>query len=138
MAQVKIDQDMDTMDFVKLNVKEADAVKKIDLSLVPPAASEEMALALMAGLKKPGRWAYNWRAGGAVKYRTYLAAAKRHIDAILEGEDNDPEMTKILGRPVPHRGAVLACMAVLADVDRYGVLIDDRPCTNYDEENNKS
>ena len=121
----------------KLNVKESDAAKKIDLSLVPPAASEEMALAMMAGLRKPGRWPYNWRTGGAVKYRTYLAAAKRHIDAILDGEDDDPEMTEILGRPVTHRGAVLACMAVLADVDRYGTLIDDRPSTDYDRENSK-
>jgi hypothetical protein len=116
------------------NAKEADGAKKIDVSLVPPASSREMALALMAGKLKPGRWAYNWRRGGAVKRRTYLAAAIRHIQADLDGEDLDKEMTEILGRPVTHLGAALASLGILADAAEFGKIIDDRPSSTYDRE----
>lgn len=119
----------------KLNVKEADGAKKIDVSLVPGAACREMALAMMAGKLKPGRWAYNWRRGGAIKRRTYLAAALRHIQADLDGEDLDKEMTELLGRPVTHRGAALACLGILADAAEFGKIIDDRPSSEYDREN---
>lgn len=118
----------------KLGPKEADGAKKIDVSLVPPSAVNEMALAMMAGLKKPGRWPFNWRNGGKVKRRTYLAAAIRHIHLDLNGEDCDDEMSVLLGRPVTHMGAALACLGIVTDAKECGSLIDDRPTTTFDKD----
>lgn len=111
-----------------------DGSQKIDLSMAPPAAIRLMALAFMAGVKKNGRWPYNWRnAGGATTRRTYLAAALRHIQADLDGEDNDKEMTELLGRPVTHIGAAMASLAMLADGLEFGNVIDNRPSNNWEK-----
>lgn len=112
---------------------------KTDVSLFPPAAVRAGALAFMAGQKKGGRWPYNWRnSGGAVRRRTYLAAAMRHIQADLDGEDFDAEMSELLGKPVSHYGAALASLAMLADGVEFGNVIDNRPSTDWEKDQVKN
>ncbi len=100
------------------NPKDLIGDTKPDLSLVPPAASLYLAAAFTDGAKKYGP--YNWREN-AVKNRVYIAAALRHINQYLDGEDIDPTS----GRP--HVGHALACLAIIADAKETGNLIDDRP-----------
>lgn len=107
---------------------------KTDVSLFPAAAVRHGALAFMAGTKKGGRWPYNWRdSGGPVRRRTYLAAAMRHIQADLDGEDHDAELTALLGKPVTHYGAALASLAMLADGLEFGNVIDNRPSSDWEK-----
>lgn len=100
------------------NPKEAAGRKKVQLQLVPPAAMHEMALALQCGADKYGAW--NWRAAG-INLMTYLGAMRRHIDAILDGEDRDKDSG------VSHIGHVLAGAAICCDAASVGMLRDDRP-----------
>lgn len=100
------------------NPKDAIGDTKPDLSLVPPAASLYLAAAFADGAAKYG--AYNWREN-AVKARVYVAAALRHINQYLDGENIDPTS----GRP--HIGHALACLAIIADATETGNLIDNRP-----------
>ncbi len=100
------------------NPKTAEGQKKPQLALVPPAANEACAAAFADGARKYG--AYNWRKTG-VPYMTYVHAAKRHLDAMLDGEDTDPDSGTL------HAGHVMACMAILVDAAACGKLEDDRP-----------
>lgn len=111
----------------ELNIKELDSAEKVDLSLIPPIALEQEALAYMAGCKKPGRWPYNWRNGGVVNRRTYLAAIMRHVQKDLAGEDFDEELSRLMGRPVTHLAAIRCCAGILLDSEACGTLVDDRP-----------
>lgn len=102
------------------NPKHHQGTKKPQLQLVPPAAEIAMAKALTEGARKYGP--YNWR---EKKIRTmdYLGAAKRHILAMIDGEDVDPESED--GKT--HLDGVLGTLAVLADAVALGNIIDDRP-----------
>jgi hypothetical protein len=100
------------------NPKTQHGLLKPQLHLVPSTAVEAAAGAFELGAKKYG--AYNWRER-TVSTGTYVAAAKRHIDAYFEGQENDPESGK------PHLGHAIACMAILIDAAKFGNLIDDRP-----------
>lgn len=66
------------------NPKDLVGVTKPDLSLVPPVAVMEEARALEDGADKYGP--FNWR-DKKVRARVYIAAAKRHMDMWLDGED---------------------------------------------------
>jgi hypothetical protein len=66
------------------NPKDRLGVAKPDLSLVPPSAIIEEARALEDGAVKYGP--YNWREK-KVRARVYIAAAKRHMDSWLDGEN---------------------------------------------------
>lgn len=85
--------------------------------LIPPAASEQMALALKLGATKYGQW--NWREH-EVLLSTYLSAIKRHIDQILDGEDFDAESG------AHHLGHVMAGCGIILDASKWGTLVDDR------------
>lgn len=106
-----------------LNPKDALAQRenKADLSLNPPVANEQMARALMNGAAKYGAW--NWRRD-KVKLSVYVAAAKRHLDAIMAGEDT------AVDSGISHAGHVMAGMAILLDARAYGQLVDDRPAAS--------
>jgi hypothetical protein len=67
------------------NPKDRIGVTKPDLSLVPPSAIIEEARALEDGAGKYGP--YNWR-DKHVRARVYIAAAKRHMDSWLDGENH--------------------------------------------------
>lgn len=100
------------------NPKDAIADKKLPLWLCSPIATAKWAVAQFSGLIKYGAW--NWRIAG-VRSSVYLSAAKRHLDAYLNGEEVDP----VDG--TDHRANVMACMAILMDAEAAGKLTDDRP-----------
>lgn len=90
---------------------------KPQLHMIPPAAKEATARALELGAKKYGE--RNWM-GEKVSMTTYLSAAQRHLDCIMDGEDIDPESG------VHHLGHVMAGCAIVLDALRHGMLIDNR------------
>lgn len=100
------------------NPKDLIGAKKPDLSLVPPAGLLYESQAMMDGAAKYGP--YNWRSN-PVKMRVYIAAAMRHLQQLLDGEDFDPKSG------VHHIGHARACMGILADARETGNLLDDRP-----------
>lgn len=101
-----------------MNPKDIVGAKKVDLSLFPAVALLHAAHAQMDGAAKYGP--YNWR-DYAVEARTYVAAAKRHIDAWLEGE----EFASDSG--VHHLGHAIACCGILLDAMAHDKLVDNRP-----------
>lgn len=91
---------------------------KPQLQLIPPVLSEEAAKAYAQGAVAYGAW--NWR-HGKVEMMTYLGAMKRHIDAVIDGQDFDP-----ISR-ASHLGHVAAGCGIVLDAARHGTLIDNRP-----------
>lgn len=100
------------------NPKDLLGVKKPPLSLIPPSAIVEEAMAFKEGAAKYGR--YNWRSN-KVQLSIYVDAALRHLMAFFDGEDIDPDSG------LPHEAKVKACMSILIDARNTGNLIDDRP-----------
>jgi hypothetical protein len=77
-----------------------------------------MAMGLGVGARKYGE--YNWRKEPILS-RGYLAAAMRHIQQLLDGEDFDPI-------ELVHHGAfALSTIAIYLDAMVHGTLIDNRP-----------
>jgi hypothetical protein len=74
-------------------------------------------LGMLDGMLKYGR--ANFRAIG-IRYSIYIDALKRHVNALFEGEDLDPDSG------LPHEAHVLACMAIIIDAKAAGKLNDDR------------
>lgn len=106
-------------DGIALNPKDlaARSAGKPDLSLNPPEGARIQAFAQMDGARKYGP--YNWRRT-PIKLSVYVAAAKRHLDAIMDGED------RALDSDIDHWGHVMACGGIVLDAKRHGTLIDDR------------
>jgi hypothetical protein len=98
--------------------KASQAIKKPQLQLIPPALNTETAKALECGAAKYGPW--NWR-DNRVEIMTYLGAMRRHIDAVIEGQDIDPESG------AHHLGHVAAGCGIVLDARQHGTLIDNRP-----------
>ena len=92
--------------------------KKAQLQLIPPVLNTETARAFASGAAKYGVW--NWRSN-KVEMMTYLGAMRRHIDALLDGEDLDPESG------AHHLGHVAAGCAIVLDAKKAGTLVDNRP-----------
>lgn len=99
------------------NPKDAIGADKIPLHLWPEMASVLGSLAFLDGALKYGK--FNFRAIG-VRASIYVDAARRHLNAWMEGEDIDPESG------VPHLGHLLACAAILVEAQANGNLTDDR------------
>jgi len=70
------------------------------------------------GARKYG--SFNWREKSVSRVE-YISAARRHLLALLDGEDNDPDSG------LPHEAHAAGCMAVLLDAMSLGKMIDDRP-----------
>lgn len=100
------------------NPKDALAVSKLPLHLVPDTIEASAALAFAEGAAKYG--AYNWRIAGVLA-SVYHSAMKRHLASWHNGEEADP----VTG--VPHLASVIACAGILLDAQLCGKLIDDRP-----------
>ena len=100
------------------NPKTAFGALKTPINLVPPSAIEAEAEAFRLGAKKYGP--YNWRQK-RISSSVYYAAAMRHLFAWWQGEDTDPESG------APHLGHARACLALVIDAKKYGMLNDDRP-----------
>ena len=99
------------------NPKDSIGSNKLPLHLWPTTASALGCIGMLNGAGKYGRG--NFRKAG-IRPTIYLDAAKRHLDAWLEGEENDPD------DGVPHLGAALACIAIIVDARVVGKMIDDR------------
>lgn len=100
------------------NPKDLIGTLKPDLSLIPPALKIHVAMAMKNGADKYG--AFNWR-DKKVRATVYIAAAMRHIDQYLDGEDVAEDSG------VHHLAHAAACMGILLDAEGGGNLIDDRP-----------
>lgn len=100
------------------NPKDALAVAKLPLHLVPDTIEAYAALAFAEGAAKYG--AYNWRVAGGLA-SVYHSAMKRHLAAWHNGERADP------ATGVPHLASIIACCGILLDAELAGKLTDDRP-----------
>ena len=100
------------------NPKDLLGVQKVRLSYVPPASTIYQALAMQDGARKYGP--YNWRSK-KVQAAIYIDAAKRHLDAWFDGEENADDSG------YPHLGHALACIGIIVDALETGNLLDDRP-----------
>lgn len=101
------------------NPKDAIGILKAPTSTVPMGVIAELGVAMLEGALKYGR--HNYRAVG-VRTSVYVDAAKRHIDAFWEGEDNDPD-----AEGLSHVTKAIACLTVLRDAQMQGKCVDDRP-----------
>lgn len=95
---------------------------KPDLSLNPPVALREMAKAFAFGAKKYSP--YNFEAG--LSARRLLSAAQRHIAAVLDGEELDPEVYELASSGAHHLGHAMASLAMYLRCRELGTLVDDR------------
>lgn len=100
------------------NPKDAIGRAKVPMHLIPPPALVAMAKVMGLGAAKYGP--YNWR-DASVAATVYIAAAQRHLAALLDGENVDPESG------APHTAHVAANMAILMDAFATGNVVDDRP-----------
>lgn len=102
------------------NPKQAFGDLKAAVHLVPPALVLGAAKAMKEGAVKYG--AYNWRSS-KVELMTYIGGAMRHIYALLDGEDVDPESST--GKL--HLEGLAANVAIVLDAWYGGFLVDNRP-----------
>lgn len=101
-----------------LDPKKAAGAQKPQLQNIPPELNRQVSQALECGAIKYGPW--NWWDNN-VELMTYLGAMKRHIDALIDGEDIDPESG------AHHLGHVAAGCAIVLDARKHGTLVDNRP-----------
>lgn len=103
-----------------VNPKDIIGATKPDLSLIPGPALVELARSMADGAKKYG--AYNWREKGKpVQFMTYAAAAQRHLQAAIDGEDKDPVSLCL------HLAHAMACCGIVIDAKACDNMIDNRP-----------
>ena len=103
----------------QLNPKD-EAARREDrapLDLLEHSANILIARALKTGALKYGR--RNFRLA-PIQLSTYTAAIGRHVGALNDGEDLDPESG------LPHEAHIGACVHVLLAAKDAGTLIDDR------------
>lgn len=100
-----------------LNPKDAIGSNKLPLHLWPETATMLGCLGLLDGMLKYGR--SNFRHVDILA-SLYVDAARRHLAAWFEGEDDDPDSG------LPHLAHALASLAILVDAQAAGRLIDDR------------
>jgi hypothetical protein len=101
-----------------INPKDILGMKKVSMSKVPATAIIQCARAMMDGARKYGP--FNWRKH-PVKAHVYVDAAKRHLDAWFEREEESKDAK------VHHLGHAMACLAILIDAQETDCLDDDRP-----------
>lgn len=101
------------------NPKDLVGAKKAPLGLVPPALEIGASEAMENGANKYGP--FNWREK-PVEYMTYLVAMKRHIAALIDGEDFAADSG------IHHLHHIAAGAGILIDAKGIpGDLIDNRP-----------
>lgn len=101
-----------------INPKDAAALKRVPLHLLPQAGIIYGAMACRDGALKYGP--YNWRER-AISLTQYIGAMQRHLAALLDGEDCASDSK------LPHLAHVVATAAILLDAQQAGALLDDRP-----------
>ena len=98
---------------------------KTPLQLLPPEAMRASAVVLGLGASKYGEW--NWRQTQGVETMTYVGAIRRHLDAVVDGEDLDPESGE------SHIAHIVASGMILLDAKFHNKLIDNRPPTSNEQ-----
>lgn len=101
----------------RTNPKDRLGVKKPWLHLVPPALVLWVSKVFRFSLTKYGP--YNWREK-RVRVTVYLDAIERHLLAMKDGRDYDPETG------FPHAAHIAASCAILLDAKAVDCLVDDR------------
>lgn len=89
---------------------------KPPMSLLDRYALEQTALVLAFGASK--YQPHNWR--GGIKHRRLIDAALRHLLAISDGEDTDPESG------LPHAAHAMCCLQFLLWMQKHRPDLDDR------------
>lgn len=109
------------------NPKQACGSTKPQLHLIPPVAEIAEANVLEYGaFKAPrtdgtkGYGPWNWR-DDPIKVCTYISAVRRHLNAIMRGEDIDPTSGE------SHWAHIRANCGIVMDAMDCGSFIDDRP-----------
>ena len=112
---------------MSINPKQLVSDTKPQLQLIPPVAEIAEANALEYGAFKAvradggsGYGPWNWRAD-PILMTTYVGAIKRHLNAIMRGEDIDPKSG------LSHWSHIRASTGIVLDAESVGTLIDDRP-----------
>lgn len=100
------------------NPKDALALAKLPLHLVPDTIAVYAALAFAEGAAKYGQ--FNWRVAG-VRASIYCSALNRHAAKWWNGEWADEKTG------VPHLASIIACAGIILDAKLANRLIDDRP-----------
>lgn len=100
------------------NPKDLVGAKKAPLRFVPPALVIIAAQGMKNGAQKYGP--FNWR-DYPVQYSIYLEAVHRHLLALMDGEDIAEDSG------IPHLSHIAANIAIIADCQGLGTLVDDRP-----------
>ncbi len=98
--------------------KGAAGALKTPLQLIPTHSEALVAHVFRHGAGKYGPW--NWRENG-ICIMTYAGAIKRHLAAVIEGEDIDPESG------LPHMAHIASSAMIVMDAGNHGTLVDDRP-----------
>lgn len=103
------------------NESKKEPAKKFDagkppISLIPRAALEAEAAVLAHGRKKYG--AHNWRKG--MSFSRLYDGVLRHIIAVMEGEDLDPETG------LPHEAHARCGLGFLIELKQTHPELDDR------------
>lgn len=100
------------------NPKDSVAVDKVPFFVLSGAFLTELALAMAEGALKYG--AHNYREAG-VKHTVYTSAILRHLLALMEGENIDPDSQ------LSHWTKIASCCHVARDAELRGMMTDDRP-----------
>jgi hypothetical protein len=101
-----------------VNPKDALGYAKVPLHLVPETGIILQAVCMDDGNIKYGP--YNYRVE-PIEMLGYLSAAKRHISAVMEGQDFD----SVTGKP--HLGYAMATLGIVIDGWVNGTILDNRP-----------
>lgn len=101
-----------------VNPKDAIGNLKVPMHLVPVPSMVLQALCMDDGNVKYGP--FNFRVE-PIEMLGYLSAAKRHIDAFIDGQDYE----SVTGKP--HLGYALSTLGIVADGWFNGTIIDNRP-----------
>jgi len=100
-----------------INPKEEFGFAKVPMAYVPESSLVMLALAMKNGMKYGP---YNYRKV-PMQGLTLLDACKRHISALIDGEDFDPKTG------IPHAAFGMATLCIYLDCWLRGTIIDNRP-----------
>ena len=100
-----------------MNPKDKIGRKKPSLSVCPTRPIMDMAAVMRHGAAKYGP--FNWRTE-RISHTVYTNAAIRHIFALMDGEDIDPDSG------LPHEAHIMAGMSIMLDGKQTGNIDDDR------------
>ena len=105
------------------NPKKTAGDRKLNMALLPPEALRAMSRVLQSGAAKYGPW--NWRVKGQeIEESTYHAATLRHLTALMDGEDLDPESGE------SHWAHIAASAAIVLDALELKKKQPDEPPAN--------